>query len=87
MRQLPLRMFSSGTLMRVLFATATAFPADILLLGEWLSVAQARLRGASGARDSQRPPIRVSGNFRQTSGISSRVIARRCLETAPLQHS
>lgn len=38
MRQMPLRMFSSGMLMRVLFATATAFPADILLLDEWLSV-------------------------------------------------
>jgi lipopolysaccharide transport system ATP-binding protein len=38
MRQLPLRMFSSGMLMRVLFATATAFPTDILLLDEWLSV-------------------------------------------------
>jgi lipopolysaccharide transport system ATP-binding protein len=38
MRQLPLRTFSSGMLMRVLFATATAFPADILLLDEWLSV-------------------------------------------------
>ena len=52
MRRLPLRMFSSGMLMRVLFATATAFPADILLLDEWLSVvdesfaakAEARLR-------------------------------------------
>jgi lipopolysaccharide transport system ATP-binding protein len=38
MRRLPLRVFSSGMLMRVLFATATAFPADILLLDEWLSV-------------------------------------------------
>jgi lipopolysaccharide transport system ATP-binding protein len=38
MRRMPLRMFSSGMLMRVLFATATAFPADILLLDEWLSV-------------------------------------------------
>jgi len=38
MRRLPLRMFSSGMLMRVLFATATAFPADIVLLDEWLSV-------------------------------------------------
>jgi homopolymeric O-antigen transport system ATP-binding protein len=38
MRHLPLRTFSSGMLMRVLFATATAFPADILLLDEWLSV-------------------------------------------------
>jgi lipopolysaccharide transport system ATP-binding protein len=39
MRYLPLGTFSSGMLMRVLFATATAFPADILLLDEWLSVA------------------------------------------------
>jgi lipopolysaccharide transport system ATP-binding protein len=38
MQHLPLRMFSSGMLMRVLFATAAAFPADILLLDEWLSV-------------------------------------------------
>jgi lipopolysaccharide transport system ATP-binding protein len=38
MRRLPLRVFSSGMLMRVLFSTATAFPADILLLDEWLSV-------------------------------------------------
>lgn len=38
MQRLPLRMFSSGMLMRVLFAIATAFPADILLLDEWLSV-------------------------------------------------
>ena len=53
MQRLPLRMFSSGMLMRVLFATATAFPADILLLDEWLSVvdenfsakAQTRLLG------------------------------------------
>jgi lipopolysaccharide transport system ATP-binding protein len=37
-QRLPLRMFSSGMLMRVLFATATAFPADILLFDEWLSV-------------------------------------------------
>jgi len=38
MQRLPLRTFSSGMLMRVLFATATAFPADILLFDEWLSV-------------------------------------------------
>lgn len=38
MRSMPLRIFSSGMLMRVLFAAATAFPADILLLDEWLSV-------------------------------------------------
>ncbi|WP_158814848.1 ABC transporter ATP-binding protein [Methylocapsa sp. S129] len=37
-RSLPLRTFSSGMQMRVLFGAATAFPTDILLLDEWLSV-------------------------------------------------
>jgi lipopolysaccharide transport system ATP-binding protein len=42
MRSLPLRVFSSGMMMRLLFATATAFPADILLLDEWLSAVDER---------------------------------------------
>jgi lipopolysaccharide transport system ATP-binding protein len=50
MRQLPLRMFSSGMLMRVLFATATAFPADILLLDEWLSVVDANFSAKAEKR-------------------------------------
>ncbi|MGL9617885.1 ABC transporter ATP-binding protein [Bradyrhizobium sp. U531] len=50
MRRLPLRMFSSGMLMRVLFATATAFPADILLLDEWLSVVDEHFAEKAQAR-------------------------------------
>ena len=50
MRRLPLRTFSSGMLMRVLFATATAFPADILLLDEWLSVVDERFSAKSERR-------------------------------------
>ena len=50
MRHLPLRMFSSGMLMRVLFATATAFPADILLLDEWLSVVDENFSAKAEAR-------------------------------------
>jgi lipopolysaccharide transport system ATP-binding protein len=50
MRRLPLRMFSSGMLMRVLFATATAFPADILLLDEWLSVVDENFSAKAEAR-------------------------------------
>lgn len=38
MRRLPLRTFSSGMLMRVLFSVSTAFSPEILLLDEWLSV-------------------------------------------------
>jgi lipopolysaccharide transport system ATP-binding protein len=50
MQRLPLRMFSSGMLMRVLFATATAFPADILLLDEWLSVVDENFAAKAEAR-------------------------------------
>jgi len=50
MRQMPLRMFSSGMLMRVLFATATAFPADILLLDEWLSVVDEKFSAKAEGR-------------------------------------
>lgn len=50
MQHLPLRMFSSGMLMRVLFATATAFPADILLLDEWLSVVDENFAAKAEAR-------------------------------------
>jgi lipopolysaccharide transport system ATP-binding protein len=49
-QQLPLRMFSSGMLMRVLFATATAFPADVLLLDEWLSVVDEKFSAKAEAR-------------------------------------
>jgi len=50
MRRVPLRMFSSGMVMRVLFATATAFPADILLLDEWLSVVDENFSAKAEAR-------------------------------------
>lgn len=38
MRRMPLRTFSSGMLMRVLFSVSTTFAPEILLLDEWLSV-------------------------------------------------
>jgi lipopolysaccharide transport system ATP-binding protein len=43
-------MFSSGMLMRVLFATATAFPADILLFDEWLSVVDEKFSAKAESR-------------------------------------
>lgn len=38
MRKLPLRTFSSGMLMRVLFSVSTTISPEIILLDEWLSV-------------------------------------------------
>jgi lipopolysaccharide transport system ATP-binding protein len=40
-RDLPLRTFSSGMLMRLLFAAATTRPSPILIMDEWLSVGDA----------------------------------------------
>lgn len=37
-RHMPLRVFSAGMLMRVLFSVATAQPAPIIIMDEWLSV-------------------------------------------------
>jgi lipopolysaccharide transport system ATP-binding protein len=35
---MPLRTYSSGMAMRLAFATSTGFPADIILMDEWMSV-------------------------------------------------
>lgn len=35
---MPLRTYSSGMAMRLAFATSTGFPADIVLMDEWMSV-------------------------------------------------
>lgn len=35
---MPLRTFSSGMYMRLVFAISTSFPADIVIMDEWLSV-------------------------------------------------
>jgi len=39
--ELPLRSYSSGMLLRLAFAVATALPRDIVLMDEWLSVGDA----------------------------------------------
>ena len=49
-RRLPLRTFSSGMQMRVLFGAATAFPTDILLLDEWLSVVDGKFSAKAEKR-------------------------------------
>lgn len=52
-RYQPMRSFSSGMQMRVLFATATFETSDILLLDEWLAVADASFGSRAEARMQQ----------------------------------
>lgn len=48
--QLPLKAYSSGMVMRLLFATATAFDPDILLLDEWLGAGDANFVNKAAKR-------------------------------------
>lgn len=68
-RHQPLKAFSSGMQMRVLFSVATSCPTDILLLDEWLSVADERFR--------QRAEDRMSRFVAETSIV---VIASHSLD-------
>lgn len=53
MRGLPLRTFSSGMLMRVLFSVSTSFSPEIMLLDEWLSVVDKTFSAKAEARMQQ----------------------------------
>lgn len=48
--QLPIRTYSSGMLVRLGFAISTAFPADIILMDEWLGVGDAQFQEEANRR-------------------------------------
>ncbi|MCM2458007.1 ABC transporter ATP-binding protein [Rhizobium sp. CG4] len=79
MRGLPLRTFSSGMLMRVLFSVSTAFSPEIMLLDEWLSVVDKTFSDKAEARMQQlvsRSKILViaSHNMEMLERICTRII-------------
>jgi lipopolysaccharide transport system ATP-binding protein len=48
--KLPIRTYSSGMLVRLGFAISTAFPADIILMDEWLGVGDATFQAEANTR-------------------------------------
>ncbi|WP_062385000.1 ABC transporter ATP-binding protein [Pseudomonas abietaniphila] len=48
--KLPLRTYSSGMLVRLGFSISTAFPADIILMDEWLGVGDAQFQEQANKR-------------------------------------
>jgi len=48
--RLPVRTYSAGMLARLMFSVATEFPADILVLDEWLSAGDAAFMAKASAR-------------------------------------
>lgn len=49
----PVRTYSSGMIMRLAFSITTAFPSEILLMDEWLSVGDKQFREKAAARLKQ----------------------------------
>lgn len=48
--KLPIRTYSSGMLVRLGFSISTAFPADIILMDEWLGVGDAKFQEEANKR-------------------------------------
>ena len=80
---MPARTFSTGMLMRLAFAITTAFPADILLMDEWLSVGDAAFRDQAEAR--MRDMVARSGILVLASHSPS-LIERECTRCITLEH-
>ncbi len=67
---MPVRTYSSGMLMRLLFAIVTSVPAEIMLMDEWMSVGDAEFSKQADQRLSE-----------MVSGASILVMASHSVET------
>lgn len=78
-RQMPLRSFSSGMRIRLLFSVATRVKADILLLDEWLSVADAAFATKAEQRlaefiDQAKILVFASHNRKVLASLCTRIV-------------
>jgi lipopolysaccharide transport system ATP-binding protein len=80
---MPLRTYSTGMLMRLVFAIATAMRADILLMDEWLSVGDADFRDKAEQR--LRDVVQESGILVLASH-SEELIKKECNRIVVLEH-
>lgn len=80
---MPARTYSAGMLMRLAFSITTAFPVDILLMDEWLSVGDAAFRDQAEAR--MRDMVERSGILVLASHSPS-LIERECTRCITLEH-
>ncbi len=80
---LPVRTYSTGMTMRLAFSIATHFPAEILVLDEWLSVGDAEFRPRAEAR--MREVVDRSGIMVLASHSTS-LLDRECDRRVELSH-
>lgn len=80
---LPMRTYSSGMLLRLAFAVATALSPDILLMDEWLSVGDESFQAKAEARLSA---IVESTSILIVATHSEKLIRDQCTRVLHLEH-
>ena len=80
---MPVRTYSSGMLMRLLFSIVTSVPAEILLMDEWLSVGDAEFVEHAEARLSE---LVNSASILVLASHNPEIIQRICNVVVHLEH-
>jgi lipopolysaccharide transport system ATP-binding protein len=80
---MPMRTYSSGMIMRLMFAISTSVQADIILMDEWLSVGDAQF-----AEKAQERLMRLIGKAKLLviASHSQEVIRKTCTRVVRLDH-
>lgn len=78
--KMPMRTYSTGMHLRLAFSICTAFPADIVLMDEWLAVGDAEFRSKAEARllefiNKSSILVLASHNTEQVKKICTRVVS------------
>lgn len=80
---MPMRTYSSGMNLRLAFSIITAFPADIILMDEWLSVGDARFN----KKASERLEAMVKGSsILVLASHDDALVKRLCNKVITLEH-
>ncbi|MNV45217.1 Teichoic acids export ATP-binding protein TagH [compost metagenome] len=80
---MPVRVYSSGMLVRLAFSIATSFDADILLMDEWLGVGDADFNARAQERLSE---IVQKASILVLASHNKDIIAANCNRIMHLEH-
>jgi lipopolysaccharide transport system ATP-binding protein len=81
--RLPIRTYSSGMLVRLGFSISTAFPADIILMDEWLGVGDAQFQEEANNRLNE---MTSKASILVLASHSPELIKKACNRCVRLEH-
>lgn len=81
--RLPIRTYSSGMLVRLGFSISTAFPADIILMDEWLGVGDAQFQEVANQRLRE---MTANASILVLASHSADLINQNCDRCVRLEH-